>query len=248
MLTTLFSSPIEFALACVILLIAQFVYVMFGFGAGLIAAGALALVLPEFQDVVVLLLVLNLPSELWVCWKSRKEIRWRPIALLGVGVAVGIPCGTFVLTQGDSRFILLLLGVFLMAVGLLFLRLPSGGSRRAPRWAAPPVGLLSGVLAGLFGTAGPPLIVWYHLTADSKTAFRGNLMTIFLLMNIVRVPSYALCGLFTPTRLWSALAILPMAMLGAWLGHHLHIRLSEQAFRRLVSALLVVLGLLLVLH
>ncbi|MDA1043823.1 MAG: sulfite exporter TauE/SafE family protein [Verrucomicrobia bacterium] len=246
--TTFFSSPDEFAITCVVLLVAQLIYVMFGFGSGLIAAGGLALVLPELQDVVVLLLVLNLPSELWVCWQSRQDIHWRPIAMLGVGVAFGIPVGTLLLKDGDPRFVLFLLGAFLMAVGLLFLKLPSGGNRRAPRWAAPPVGFVSGLLAGLFGTAGPPLIIWYHLTASSKSAFRGNIMTIFLLMNLVRVPSYAVSGLITPLRLWSALAVLPMALLGAWLGHRLHIRLSEEAFRRLVSGLLIILGLLLVLR
>ena len=35
-----------------------------------------------------------------------------------------------------------------------------------------------------------------------KSAFRGNLMTIFLLMTFVRVPSYAGAGLITSVRLY----------------------------------------------
>ncbi len=243
---TVFSSLPEFLIAGAILVVAQCVYVMFGFGSGLIAVGALALVLPELQDVVVLLLLVNIPSELSVCWKSRAEIRWRPIMILGLGVGVGIPLGTMLLKQGDPRVVLIILGVFLMGVGLVFLRLPDGGRRHLPSWIAPPVGLLSGALTGLFGTGGPPLIIWYHLTAHSKSAFRGNLMTIFMLMTFVRIPSYAVSGLITPVRLWSGLAVLPMALLGGWMGHHLHTRLSEQDFRRWVSALLFVLGALLV--
>ena len=208
---TIFSSPLQFAITCVILVIAQIVYVVFGFGSGLIAVGALALVFPEIKDVVVLLLLVNLPAELWVCLQSRREIRWRPIAILGVGAEAG-GCG--------------------------------GGRFHPPAWAAPPAGLISGLLTGLFGTGGPPLIIWYHLTAGSKKAFRGNLMTIFLLMTFVRVPSYAANGLITPVRLWSTLAVMPAVFLGAWLGHRLHIRLSEKVFRLLVSGLLFVLGLM----
>jgi len=240
---TIFSSPLEFLATCLVLVVAQVVYVMFGFGSGLIAVGCLALIFPEIKDVVVLLLLVNLPAELWVCWRSRREIRWRPIAILGVGIGIGIPIGSLILKQGDPRFILVILGWFLMAVGLVFLRLPGGGRFQPPVWAAPPAGLASGLLTGLFGTGGPPLIIWYHLSADSKSAFRGNLMTIFLLMTFVRVPSYVLGGLTTAPRLWSALLVLPAVFLGAWLGHRLHIRLSEAAFRRLVSGLLFILGL-----
>ncbi len=40
---------------------------------------------------------------------------------------------------------------------------------------------------------------------------------------------------------------MPAVFLGAWLGHRMHIRLSESAFRKLVSGLLFVLGLVQVL-
>ena len=69
-----------------VLVIAQIVYVMFGFGSGLIAVGGLALLFPEIKDVVVLLLLVNLPAELWVSWQARREVRWRPILALGMGI------------------------------------------------------------------------------------------------------------------------------------------------------------------
>nr|MEE4268316.1 sulfite exporter TauE/SafE family protein [Candidatus Krumholzibacteria bacterium] len=240
---TIFTTPWDFAITCAVLVIAQLVYVMFGFGSGLIAVGGLALVFPEIKDVVVVLLLVNLPAELWVCWQSRRDISWRPIAILGVGIGLGIPLGAWILKQGDPRFILVILGWFLMAVGLVFLRLPSGGRHRPPAWLGPPTGLISGVLTGLFGTGGPPLIIWYHLAVGSKSAFRGNLMTIFLLMSVVRVPSYLIGGLITVPRLWSTLAVMPAVLFGAWLGHRLHIQLSEVVFRRMVAGLLFILGL-----
>jgi uncharacterized membrane protein YfcA len=160
---TIFQSPLEYAIACAVLVIAQLVYVLFGFGAGLIAVGSLALIFPEIKDVVVLLLLVNLPAEILVVIKARKEIRWRPIAGLGIGIAVGIPLGAWILRGGDPRMVLTILGGFLVLVGLVFVRLPAGGRFHPPVWAAPPTGLLSGLLTGLFGTGGPPLIIWYHL-------------------------------------------------------------------------------------
>ena len=243
---TIFSSLLEFLITCGVLIVAQVVYVLFGFGSGLIAVGSLALLFPQIQDVVVLLLLVNLPAELIVVWKSRGEIRWRPIAGLGVGIGLGIPAGAWVLTASDPRFVLTVLGGFLVLVGIVFLRLPTGGRLHPPAWVAGPTGLVSGLLTGLFGTGGPPLIIWYHLSSGSKAAFRGNLMTIFLLMTFVRVPSYAATGLLTAPRLWSTVAVLPAVILGAWVGHRLHIRISEARFRLLVSVLLTVLGAMLV--
>ncbi|MEN8006313.1 MAG: sulfite exporter TauE/SafE family protein [Candidatus Krumholzibacteriota bacterium] len=244
---TIFQSPFEYALTCAILVVAQLVYVLFGFGAGLIAVGSLALVFPEIKDVVVLLLLVNLPAELFVTWRSRREIRWRPIGGLGVGIAVGIPVGAWLLSTTDPGIVLTILGWFLIAVGLVFVKLPPGGRINPPAVAAPPTGLVSGVLTGLFGTGGPPLIIWYHLAAVGKSAFRANLMTIFLLMTFVRVPSYVAGGLVTGPRLWSSLLVMPAVFFGAWLGHRLHLKISERTFRRLVSLLLAVLGLMLLL-
>lgn len=245
---TIFTSPYEFTLTCVILIIAQLVYVLFGFGSGLIAVGCLALVFPELKDVVVMLLLINLPAELFVTWRSRHEIRWRPIIGLSTGIAVGIPLGAWLLSTAEPRFILTILGWFLVAVGLLFAKLPPGGRFSPHPLAAPPTGLISGLLTGLFGTGGPPLIVWYHLSAVGKSAFRANLMTLFLLMALVRVPSYVATGLVTVPRLWSSLLVMPAVFFGAWLGHRMHVQISERKFQRLVSLLLSTLGIVLLIR
>ncbi len=246
--TTIFTDPVQFALTCVILVVAQIIYVLFGFGSGLTAVGSLALLFPEIKDVVVLLLLVNLPAEVLVAWGTRHRLEWRPLLGISAGVVVGIPIGARLLSRGDPGVILTMLGWFLIAVGLVFLRLPSGGRHRPPAWAGPPTGLVSGLLTGLFGTGGPPVIIWYHVSAADKTVFRGHLMTIFLLMTIVRVPSYVATGLVTAPRLWSGLAVLPAVLLGAWLGHRLHVHTSDRLFRILVCVLLVLLGAMLLIR
>ncbi|MBK7770035.1 MAG: sulfite exporter TauE/SafE family protein [bacterium] len=246
--TTIFTDPMQFALTCVILVVAQVIYVLFGFGSRLTAVGSLALLFPEIKDVVVLLLLVNLPAEVLVAWSARHRLHWRPLLGISAGVVVGIPIGARLLSRGDPTVVLTVLGWFLIAVGLVFLRLPAGGRVQPPAWAGPPTGLVSGVLTGLFGTGGPPVIIWYHLSAADKTVFRGHLMTIFLLMTIVRVPSYMATGLVTAPRLWSSLAVLPAVLLGAWIGHRLHVRISDRLFQALVCVLLVLLGAMLLIR
>ena len=242
---TIFSGLLQYGLTCAVLVVAQMVYVLLGFGSGLLALGLLALLFADIKDPVVLLLLVNLPAEVMVSWRARRDVRWRPIAMLGAGIAVGIPLGAHLLKTADTGLAIVALGWFLVAVGLVFLRLPARRERDLPRWLAVPTGLASGVLNGLFGAGGPPVIIWYHLTAPNKAAFRGSLMTLFLLMGLVRVPVYAVGGLVTPARLASMAAVLPAVLLGAWIGDRIHIRLGEAAFRRLVAGVLAVLGALL---
>jgi uncharacterized membrane protein YfcA len=242
---TVFESAPQFLAACLILVAAETVYVLLGFGAGLIAVGLLALLMPELRDVVVILLLINLPAEIWVVCNSWRSISWRGVFVIFAGVALGIPLGTWLLGWANARLLLTALGMFLVVVGAVFLVLDSPTGRRPPGWLAPIVGLASGILTGLFGTGGPPLILHYRLSGMEKAAFRGNLMAIFLLMTTVRVPSYAVFGLITAPRMWSALAVLPAVILGALIGNSIHLRIEEATFRRLVSAALVVIGVLL---
>lgn len=243
-----FTSGWHFALTAAVILIAQIIYVVFGFGSGLIAVGTLALVYPDIRDVVVILLLVVLPAELVVALGAWRRVRWREVGGLLVGVVPGVLLGAYVLRTGSPTLVLTTLGAFLVLVSLVFLRLRDGTRVDWPAWVTPPTGLLSGVLTGLFGTGGPPLIVYYHLAGLDKRGFRGNLMAVFVVMTLLRVVSYGAQGLLTVPRLWSGLALLPVSLLGVWIGQHIHVRISERAFRLMTSGLLGVIGLVLLLR
>ncbi len=227
---------------------AQTVYVLFGFGSGLIAVGTMALFMPRLTDVVVLLLLVSLPSEVFVVSKSRKSITWRGVVLICVGIAGGIALGTRILTMSSPTIVLTALGCFLMVAGPAFLLLPDDVKVRWPGWTGLPLGVTSGTLAGMFGTGGPPLIFYYRLAGVSKARFRGSLMALFLVVTLVRLPAYAIAGLLTAPLLVSAAALLPASLFGVWLGNHLHVQLSEMAFRRMVSFGLFAIGALLLIR
>ncbi|HOX24823.1 MAG TPA: sulfite exporter TauE/SafE family protein [Candidatus Krumholzibacteria bacterium] len=244
----IFSGWWQFAATCAILAAAQLVYVVVGFGSGLIAVGSLALIFPEVRDVVVLLLLVNLPAEVGVAVSARREIRWRSASGLLLGIAPGVVAGAWFLRVASPTLVLAALGAFLVVISLVFLRLPAGAQVHWPRWVTPPTGLAAGLLTGLFGAGGPPLIIYYHLSDLPKSAFRGNLMALFLVMTLWRTVNYAAQGLLTAPRLWSSLALLPAAVGGAWLGQRIHVCLPEPVFRRLVAGLLGVFGVLLLLR
>ncbi len=242
---TIFNSYSQLILAGLIILIAQTIYVLFGFGLGLIAVGLLALFIQPVTNVIVLLLFIALPAEIYVVYRSWKSISWRGIFLLAGGIVVGTIMGTLILKYGNPEYILTILAFFLIVAGCIFLIAQSELAVKWPSWCSPIIGILAGLLAGMFGTGGPPLIFYYQLSGMKKEAFRGNLMTLFLLMALVRYPSYALSGLVTTPRMISAVYVFPAVLLGIWLGNRIHLHISEKGFRKMVSLGLIVIGIIL---
>ncbi|MBI4765482.1 MAG: sulfite exporter TauE/SafE family protein [Deltaproteobacteria bacterium] len=242
---TFFDSYNQLILTWLILFMAQTVYVLFGFGLGLIAVGLLALFIQPVTHVIVLLLFVAIPAEIYVVYRSWRSISWQGIVILSGGIVVGTVIGTLILKYGNPEFILTILGFFLIGAGMIFLIAQSAKIICWPSWCPPFIGVVAGLLAGMFGTGGPPLIFYYQLSGLKKEAFRGNLMTLFLLMALVRFPSYAFSGLVTFPRFLSAVYIFPAILLGIWLGNRIHVQISETGFRKMVSAGLIVIGIIL---
>ena len=225
---------------------AECISISFGFGAGLIAVAALAMVLPSVQDVVVIMTLACLLPEMTVLLRSLRHVRWRETLTVLLFIVAGVPLGTAALDWINPALALTLLGIFLVLVGLVFLLLPTRTEGiRWPFWAGPLAGLMGGVLGGLFGTGAPPVIIYFHLSRLHKSTFRGQLMVVLNAITLARVPSYAVAGFFTAARLWSGLAIIPWVAVGALGGYRLHLELNEATFRRVVSVLLAAMGVML---
>lgn len=259
-------------IACALIMAgAQLIYATVGFGAGMFAVTLLAMVLPELADVVAVLLILTLVTEVWVLAHEWRRARLRILMGLLPTMAIGLWIGTEVLIAGDVSVLKRALGFIVAAAGVWFLfERPAGvapagdngdaeadnggsvthsdnfASRKRSRelWAVP-VGLFSGVLGGMFGTGGPPVIVLLRTYRLDKGAFRATLLWYFLLMSLIRGGTYAWTGLLSTDVFLAAAWLLPGSVIGIMLGMAVHRRVSERRFAQAVSVLLVILGALL---
>ena len=173
-------------------------------------------------------------------------VEWRGVRLIIATMAVGIPIGALILRSYRPTPLLVALGVVLLLAGTTLFLAPATGRFRWPRGSPGVLGFISGILTGLFGTGGPPLILYYQLSGTPKSAFRSNLMTIFLFSTFIRAPTYLLTGLITWPRIVSGLLLMPAVAAATWLGHHVHARMPEATFQRLVSIAIGILGVMLV--
>jgi len=239
-----------FLLCGLIMLVAQLIYATIGFGAGMFAIALLALILPDLEGSVVTLLYLTFVTEVWVLARAWRHARPRLLLGLLPTMAVGMWLGTQMLAGGDVGLLKQALGVVVATAGTWFLLRdgrsePNPEPSRARNLIAIPFGLGAGLLGGLYGTGGPPVIVLLKSYGLDKSAFRATLLWIFFTMSLLRGGTYLHAGLLTLDELHAALWLLPFSVAGTLLGMVAHGRLSERLFGRAVSLLLVLLGALL---
>jgi len=255
----LFPSVSVFVASALVVAAAQLIYASVGFGAGLFSVAILAMILPDLAGAVATLFLLILVTEVTVLLHAWRHARVRLLLGLLPTTAVGTWLGTELLVGADVAALKRLLGVVVMGAGAWFLysegslhSVPGGegaasaGEARsvgAPSiWASLPTGLLAGMLGGLFGTGGPPVIILLKTYRLGKSAFRSNLLWYFFLMSLIRGTAYLQAGVLTKRELTAAACLLPASVAGALLGMVVHRRIEEERFAMAVSVLLVLLG------
>jgi uncharacterized membrane protein YfcA len=259
---TLFPDVTVYLFCALVMAGASLIYATVGFGAGMFSVALLALVLPELAPAVATILILTFFTEAWVLLHVWRQAKYRLLLGLLPTMAIGMWLGTELLVAGNVAWLKRALGLVVLGAGAWFLydernrradvereSSPDASPPRARRgrvgWASLPVGLASGLLTGLFGTGGPPVIILLRGYRLDKGAFRATLLWYFFLMSFFRGGSYLWAGILTWDVTNAALWLLPPSLVGILLGMAAHRRLSERHFAAVVAVLLMLLGLLL---
>ena len=229
-----------------VLFVAYVVRGIAGFGSGLIAIPLLALVLP-LPLAVPLVVALDFLASASQGVRDRQQIQWAEILPTLPFAVMGILAASVALKTAAAASLLKGLAVFILAYALYSLagHIPR---RRVSRWWAGPVGLLGGFVGTVFGTGGPFYVVYLQMRHLDKTAFRASFATLFLLDGSDRLIAYLLSGLLDLRFLMLLALCLPVVAIGIFLGGRIHADISQEAFRRGISLLLLSSGTLLLLR
>ena len=244
-----YESLFQCIITAITLFFSQTVYCLFGFGSGMLAISILSFFYSSLTPLVVLLLLINLPSEVIVLSRNHRDIRFDRLRWIIPGLALGVAAGSRILYAGENSLLYKMLGVVIIVFSLYFFFNP-----RTDRILKPPapvsigVGAASGLLAGLFSMGGPPVILFFRLTTGGKGEFRSSLLMLFFITGLIRIPLYCAQGLIEMRDLTAALLALPAVFAGTFLGNRLHLRIDEGHFRKSVAVVLCILGLLIVLY
>ncbi len=232
-------SPEQIAATAAILIVAYFIRGITGFGSGLIAVPLLALFLP-LTFVVPLILLLDFTASIVIGGFNRQHVRWRELLMLiPVGV-VGVGIGTLLLVNLPQTPMLIALAIFIFLFAIKSLLNIYGDKPISQAWAAP-AALTGGTVGGLFGTGGPPYVIYLAHRIHDKSALRATLSMLFFAEGLARIISFLAVGLLMSREIWIAFfAGLPIVLGVLYLGSRVHHGLSAARMARLVGGLLLV--------
>lgn len=230
-----------------ILLFAYFIRGITGFGSGLIAVPLLAHFLP-LPFVVPFILVLDFSASVTLGGANRRHIVWRELKPLLPASVAGVILGVMLLIKLPRESLLLGLGLFVMVFGLRNI-LNLHGDKPISRWWAAPAGLTGGTVGALFGTGGPPYIIYLSHRLKDKSLLRGTFSGLFILDGGFRILAFLATGLLLQQGMLTALLVgWPLVAVGLYLGHKVHVGISNAHMLRLIGALLLFSGGSLVWH
>lgn len=191
-------------------------------------------------------LLLGYPSNAIIAYRERKAIDPRLCLPLAALVAVGSIPGMLLLKNADTGTIKLIFGVVIVLLGVeMLLRERHAGKAKESKGMLALIGLLSGILCGLYGV-GALLGAYIGRVAKDAGTFRANICVVFFVENTLRIVLYSAMGLLNMGMALQALRLLPFALLGLFLGAKSAAIISEKMVKRLVIIMLILSGLSLI--
>ncbi len=215
-----------------------------GFGSALIFM-PLASSMAAPRLVAALLLIIDFVAALPLIPSAWKHADRKATAVMVSGALIGVPIGTFFLTQLDPVTTRWIISGFVFALLLLLL---SGWRYHGKDHPALSVGIggLSGFCSGLAQTGGPPIVGYWLGRPIASVIARANIMLFFGASDFFSAASYAATGLITAEAIRFSLLVGPVYALGVLIGARLFGRASETLFRTICYVLIataVIIGL-----
>jgi uncharacterized membrane protein YfcA len=218
----------------------------FSFGYAMFLMALLPYMMPV-KTAVVLSAISSFFISGTVCWQFRKRIDFRAILIPLLTALAFIPPGVYLLSIANDWFFRKILGIIIASLSILFMSAARRKICIQPSLINKLIcGAASGILAGMFGVGGPPLVFYLLAAIEDNIAYKASLEFAFIMLGVGMLFSHGLLGNITPHLavyiLLSGLATIGGTLLGLMLFQ----RLDRERLQRFVYLMMMILGALLI--
>ncbi|WP_208603588.1 sulfite exporter TauE/SafE family protein [Rhizobium multihospitium] len=211
-------------------------------GIGMISTPMLALVVGPVNAAGFIFPILIIQDAVAV-WMYKREWDRRIVSIMVPGAAIGVWLAYELASTVPEWIVEISLGVISLVFATRQLVISLRNMQGQPRPPAAALGVLSGVGAGftsMIAHAGTPPFQLYVMPQKlSRDAYIGTSVIFFALLNLMKVPAFAMLGQLSPQHLLSALAFAPIAIGSSWLGVHLVRRVDVVRFNFVITIILI---------
>ncbi|MGP9537271.1 sulfite exporter TauE/SafE family protein [Brachybacterium sp. AOP43-C2-M15] len=236
-------------------------------GAGTIAVGIFALAMPAKESTAALLILL-IVGDMTALWVYRREPDVRTLLRLLPSAMIGVVIGAFYFAHVDGDAVRITIGAILLALVTVTVwrrrvsqrteraaaaqgatstgsatsaRPATGGYRPGAAAAAQGIGygLLGGFTTMVANAAGPVMSMYFYAMRMPVLTFLGTSAWYFAIINLFKLPFSAGLGLITRDTLVMDAMLVPVVLIGAYLGAKVARRIPQKVFENLILALTV---------
>ena len=224
---------------------ASFVQRTIGFGFGIFIMTALPFLMPSYGEAVTLSGLLSLTSAAVVMFRYLKYVTWKRFLPIVASFVIFSTLAISLLDKIEGQAMRIILGIVLIVISLYFsffkeklqkiIRPTSGWQLGA--------GAASGVMGGLFGMHGPPVVLYLVASEPDKDHYMGMIQTYAFVTNLTMLAVRAWNGYVTPTVGTTYIYGLIGLAVGVLAGNWAYNRIPNRIFTYVVYAYIAISGL-----
>lgn len=206
---------------------ASFIQRTIGFGFGIFIMTALPFLMPSYAEAVTLSGLLSLTSATAVMIQYIKYVTWKRLLPIVGAFVVFSTAAILMLDKIEGPAMRRILGIMLIFLSLYFSFFKEKLQkyiRATPGWMIG-TGSASGIMGGLFGMHGPPVVLYLIVSEPTKNHYMGMIQTYAVITNITMLAVRAWNGYVTPlvgtTYLYGLVGLAIGIITGNWAFRHI---------------------------
>ena len=224
---------------------ASFVQRTIGFGFGIFIMTVLPFLMPSYGEAVTLSGLLSLTSATVVMIKYLKYVTWKRMLPIVAAFVIFSTIAIFLLDRIEGQAMRVILGIMLILISLYFSFFKDKLQKiiRPTKGWQFGAGTASGIMGGLFGMHGPPVVLYLISSEPDKDHYMGMIQTYAVITNIAMLIVRAFAGYVTPAVGGAYLYGLAGLAMGVIAGNWAYRRIPGKLFTYIVYAYIGVCGL-----
>lgn len=213
-----------------------------GFGFGIFVMTILPFILPSYGESTALSGMLACSMSVVVAYRMRKYIVWKQVLpLLGIFTVVSF-FAVGAVASFDDKFLKHILGVILIVISIYFFFISEKIRLKPTLFIQGFLGVIAGIMGGLFAMQGPPSVLYFLASCETKEKYIAHSQVYFALGNLMMTFFRAGNGFVTPTVGIAYCCGIIGVILGTLTGSKIFKKIPHKILKKIVYAYMAISG------
>ncbi len=212
--------------------------IIFGLAGTIIMLPILGLVF-EGKTLVIYSLLPQMMVTVIAMSKSYRKIAVKEWLIMLASATIGAIAGSLLFGYIPNKIFKMILSVIIILSGIYLVASPDFKVNKKGRGI---MDLFAGLSHSLFGISGPIVMTRLLGTFEDKTVIRNGALLFYFSLNIVRAINYLINDFITPDILEMFAVSAPFLFVVLFFADRLHFKISDQKFKKTVSWVILLSG------